>query len=83
MNKNFSKFGFGLLIIFVLKTNFGVSQHLNQSLEFYSHQAVNQRINQSGRPVHSGFKPLLKSYLVQYSNIDSSENRDKLFSDKF
>ena len=83
MNKNFSKFGFGLLIIFVLKTNFGVSQHLNQSLEFYSHQAVNQRINQSGRPVHSGFKPLLKSYLVQYSNIDSCENRDKLFSDKF
>jgi len=86
MNKNLPKFGFGLLIILLLKTNFGLSQHLNQSLEFYSHQAINQQINQFEKVIHSGFKPLLKSDLAKNSITDSSfyyENRDKVFSNKF
>ncbi len=76
------------LLVFVFFTNVDsvISQHLNQSLEYFSHQQINAQINSSEQVIHTGFKPLLKSVLANNNIYDSlfySQKRDLLFSTKF
>ncbi|MFN8257485.1 MAG: hypothetical protein U0W24_17455 [Bacteroidales bacterium] len=61
------------------------AQQLNMSSGFYQNQFINQQINQSTELIHSGLKPLNKSYLKELNIYDSlfyQPARDKIFTER-
>ena len=63
----------------------GFAQQVNYPLNHNINISINKQINQLDEPIHTGFKPLLKSYLEQFADFDSvvyQYNRDSLFLSK-
>jgi hypothetical protein len=67
-----------------ISANFNAQQQ-NSLLEFFSNQQINSEINKSDHILHTGFKPIIPSKLIEFNISDSLEyftQRDHIFHEK-
>lgn len=85
MSPNFRNLKYYGLIFYMLLNASAIAQEFNASLEYFSNQKINFKLNQSREIIHTGFKPVLllsirsKEFDDSLKNIDDG---DEMFSQK-